>query len=160
VGGFRTGKWLVARGLWRHRNTSFYALAMRPTYIPHPTSHTLSTTYHAPRTTYSSLIPLPTSHTLPPTSRQTTPLRPAATSPGGGDKTSKRLVARSLWRHHGGQPRMTHSIQATHHALRTTYHVQFAYPTFYKPQPTTYLLPTTTYRFPPDFVNNVLESYN
>jgi len=96
-GGFRTSSWPVARGLWRHRNTSFYALVMRSTCIPHPTSHTLFTTYYVLRTTHYVQFTHPTSHTLPPTSHPTTPLRPAATSPSGGGKRGSRLVACGPW---------------------------------------------------------------
>jgi len=38
---------------------------------------------------------------------------------------------------------MTHSIQATHYELRTTYHVQITYPTSHNPLPIPYSLPTT-----------------
>ena len=101
-GGFETGSWLVACSSWKTRNKpTCMALSIQTNY------HALRTTHHEPS------FP----HAPPPTSRLTTPLRPAVTYPGGGGETSKRLVA------HGNTvaSQLAAPDSKSHHVLRTTH---------------------------------------
>ena len=75
-------------------------------------------------------------------------LPPLGEGRGGGFETGLWLVARSLWKYHDSPASacLARSIQATYHVLRTTYYVQFTYPTSYTPPPTYHALCTAPCR--------------
>ena len=88
-----SGPWLVACGSTTTRQRR--RASNGTSHIPPPTSYNPFITYRLPRTTYNYL-----SHLLHPTSYipSNNPLRPAATSPGGGGKKIRgpQLTVRGL----------------------------------------------------------------